>query len=297
MINTKNKRNMSGANNPNYVWSNEDIFSAARESVSYVDFKNRFKGAYCAAYRRGIFDEVKKLLKTVNKKWGNKQDIRTEALKHNRRVDFENACHGAYNAALKLGPEFMEDICSHMPPRDRFGENGSNFKWKDSYLAELASRCLNKDEFYKKHPGPYQAACKRGLIHKICNHMPIRTASSSGEIELMGKIKEVYENAKKHVATKIKIKYRPYIHRFHLDIYIPELKKGIEYDGIYHHSLKGLARGRKNWPVAALKKYHEIKDLYFLSQGIQVLHINEKDWLFDKEGCIRRCLDFLKNNS
>ena len=43
--------------------------------------------------------------------------------------------------------------------------------------------------------------------------------------------------------------------------------------------------------------YHTIKDRAFLSKGIQILHIEEKDWNSDKEACIEKCLEFLRGEN
>lgn len=40
--------------------------------------------------------------------------------------------------------------------------------------------------------------------------------------------------------------------------------------------------------------YHQIKDEYFKSKGIELLHIKEEDWMEDKQGCIERCVEFLE---
>jgi very-short-patch-repair endonuclease len=78
-----------------------------------------------------------------------------------------------------------------------------------------------------------------------------------------------------------------------IDIYIPELRKGIEFDGDYWHSFEGLKRGRPDWPEEDLERYHQIKDRYFLSKGIEILHINEKEWLENHSKCLQKINDFL----
>lgn len=68
---------------------------------------------------------------------------------------------------------------------------------------------------------------------------------------------------------------------------------GIEFDGKYWHSAKGLKRSRKHWPEEDIINYHEIKDNYFLSQGIQILHIKEEDWHINRSLCISQIEQFL----
>lgn len=92
---------------------------------------------------------------------------------------------------------------------------------------------------------------------------------------------------------KVKIEGKPHIKRFEIDIFVPELNKGIEFDGIYWHSIAGLKRSRKHWPLEDLENYHQIKDTYFLGKGIKILHIKEQDWLKNKEECVKKCFQFL----
>lgn len=83
-----------------------------------------------------------------------------------------------------------------------------------------------------------------------------------------------------------------------VDIYIPELKLGVEFDGNYHHSFEYMRGCKKKvkWSDDDIRNYHEIKDTWFLTKGIAVLHIKEKDWLENKQACIQKCLDFLSNS-
>jgi len=125
-----------------------------------------------------------------------------------------------------------------------------------------------------------------------CPHCSER-GTSAAEKELRGFIKDVYPNVYRLQDRKVKIDSKPYIKGFHIDIFIPELKRGIEFDGTYHHSVKGLKRGRPFWSEYDLLNHSNIKDDWFASKGIQILHIKEEDWNVDKENCIKKCLEFL----
>lgn len=127
-----------------------------------------------------------------------------------------------------------------------------------------------------------------------CPRCTFLGGNSKMENDLMDAIKQAYPSAKKSKIRNIKMPKRPWVKGFDLDIYIPEIKKAIEFDGTYFHSIEGLKRGYPNWPLQDLKRYHIIKDAYFSSLGIKVLHIKEKEWLKDKEKCIDKCLKFLR---
>lgn len=66
------------------------------------------------------------------------------------------------------------------------------------------------------------------------------------------------------------------IKRFEIDIYIPEKKIGIEYNGIYYHSKNG-----KNTKSSI--KYHYNKSKNALLNGIELIHIWEDQWMNQKD--------------
>lgn len=61
-----------------------------------------------------------------------------------------------------------------------------------------------------------------------------------------------------------------------IDIYMPDHKLAIEFDGLYWHSEKG---GSKT------KDYHSTKTQQCANQGIQLIHIFEDEWVNNKEIC------------
>jgi hypothetical protein len=118
---------------------------------------------------------------------------------------------------------------------------------------------------------------------------------SKSEIELFEKMRSFYPSAKK-LRSRVFIEDRPYIKRFEIDIFIPELNLGIEFDGEYYHSFEKMRAdyNKRFWSDDDIRNYHQIKDNWFLSsKDIKILHIKWKDWDTNKEACIKRCLDFL----
>ena len=57
-----------------------------------------------------------------------------------------------------------------------------------------------------------------------------------------------------------------------IDIFLPKLKLGFEFNGLYWHSEKYKE-----------KNYHLDKTNYFLEKGIRIIHIWEDDWIFRPE--------------
>ncbi len=121
------------------------------------------------------------------------------------------------------------------------------------------------------------------------------TGTSYYETLLFDLIRGKIPHAKKLRDRRVKIKDKPYIKGFDIDIYIPELRKGIEFDGTYYHSFEYMRKSKNKilWTDEDIRNYHKIKDDWFYSKGIQIIHIKEEDWIKDKEKCIERCLTFL----
>jgi len=67
---------------------------------------------------------------------------------------------------------------------------------------------------------------------------------------------------------------RKYIYPKEIDIVIPELKLGIEFDGLLYHS-SGISSTFKNTP----KDYHLNKTELVEEQGFQLFHIFENEWI------------------
>ena len=117
---------------------------------------------------------------------------------------------------------------------------------------------------------------------------------SKAEKELFDLMKNIYSDVKK-IRSKVRDEAKPHIKRFEIDIFIPSLMKGIEFDGTRWHSFEIMRKSenKRKWSDEDIRNYHEIKDAWFLSKGIQILHIKEEDWNKDKADCVKRCLEFL----
>jgi len=100
---------------------------------------------------------------------------------------------------------------------------------------------------------------------KICTKCyPVQKQTSGSEIE----IKMFIESLGFNQINNQKILDNGY----EIDIYIPENKLGIEYDGIYWHS-----------NLYKRKSYHLDKTEECEKRGIKLLHVFENEWLFKKE--------------
>lgn len=290
----------SGENHPMFKWGTKTLKEEALRYKTKDEFRKMNPKAYKSAYRRGILNTIcshmpnKTVLlgeKNPSFKW-TLEKLQVEALKYETKSEFRKNNNGAYQIVKKRG--LLDTICSHMPKRDvLWGTKHYNFKWTSELLQVEARKYKTRSEFQEKSNGAYHTAHKRKVLDQVCSSMPTNGGLSRPEQSLFDLIKSLYPKAQKLRDTKVKIEGKPHIQGFDIDVYIPELRKGIEFDGKYWHSFEGLKRSRSTWPDEDIHNYHEIKDSWFKSKGIELIHIPGKDWFDNKQACIDKCLDFL----
>lgn len=286
-----NYLNRLGKDVPRVNWTHEMLRDEALKYINRIDFAKKSYRAYQAAVRMGILDKICSHMEPSKTKYKTVEDIRKEALKYNSRGEFQKS--SLYHVALRR--DILDEVCSHMPKRiDQSGENSPTFKWSFEEIKMEALKYNSRSEFAEGNNNAYAVACKRGIIDGVCSHMKIPGNTSRYEISLLDQIKSIYPKTQKLRDRKVKIENRPHIKGFDLDIYVPELKKAIEFDGEYWHSDAGLKRSRDHWPQEDIDNYHMIKDEWFQSKGISIIHIKEEEWIKDREFCIKKCIDFLE---
>ena len=67
-----------------------------------------------------------------------------------------------------------------------------------------------------------------------------------------------------------------------IDIFIPELKIGIEYNGLFYHSIENTE-----------KHYHLHKTMLSEKQGIKLIHVYEDEWRYNKKYIQNFLIDFI----
>jgi hypothetical protein len=292
----------SGENGSNSKWSFERLREEATKYTLKQQFQEADSAAYLAATRHARYNEIvahmpkrKDVTGSNNPrfKW-TLSGLKLEALKYKTRGEFQKNSPSAYITSRKFSPETFDQICSHMSCRvDVSNEKNANFRWTLGKIQSEASKYKTRGEFQKNSPSIYQTACRREILDEVCSHMGNSGIASTAEVGILDHIKSIFPKAQTLRHRKIKIEGKPHILGFDIDVYVPELRKGIEFDGEYWHSTDGLRRGRPEWPEEDLSNYHRIKDNWFASKGIQILHVREQDWKLNKNKCIEECLTFL----
>lgn len=90
---------------------------------------------------------------------------------------------------------------------------------------------------------------------------------------------QIYEFIKSIYAGTIICDTRKVISPLELDIYIPDLRIAIEFDGLMFHSVSTVEEDRSLRGEIMMKDYHKVKTDMCEELGIKLFHIFENEWL------------------
>jgi hypothetical protein len=165
----------------------------------------------------------------------------------------------------KYMPQFFKIInnFNFEPPLNlMFSEKIYFLKNKIFYIPECNIINCKENTILVKRPGfGFGLYCEK---HKNSNY------SSKKE-------NEIYDFVKNNYINKIEKNYRKFKNN-ELDIYLPDLNLGIEFNGLYWHSEKHVE-----------KNHHYNKFMFFKNIGIKLITIWEDDWRF-KQNIIKSIL-------
>ncbi len=157
-------------------------------------------------------------------------------------------------------------------------------KWILDRCKKEASKYKSKVEWENSSGSSYIIALKNKWVEECCKHMKNRRDGSEAEREILGIIKKIFPDARK---KRFYAKNRQFTF-LELDILVPSLKKGIEFNGTYWHG-KGFKRKWTDDPDV----YHQVKKEFLLENGVSFITIKESDWVINKDNCILECINFL----
>jgi len=129
---------------------------------------------------------------------------------------------------------------------------------------------INKILYYKRNE-------TKTTICTNCN--PINKNISGLEIQFINFIEKNYNGIILKNDRKI-------INPYELDIYLPELKLAFEFNGVYWHN-----------ELYKSKNYHYNKTLKCRNKNIQLIHIWEDDWIYNKDIIISMILNKLNKTN
>jgi hypothetical protein len=240
---------------------------------------------YNSDFYMGTEDFKTKSKKTILEKWGVDHYSKTDEFKTQTKetslskwgVEYPNQSNEIKNKKKKTNIEKFGSN-SHTTNEEHRVKNYkiSQNKWYLNYISDNLN--LFKCDMGGEHNFEilsttyYSRSISNIPLCTICN--PISKTSSFKEKDIYDFIKSIYSG-------KIIQSYRDGLE---IDIYLPELHLGFEFNGLYWHS-----DGQKD------KNYHLDKTNYFKERGVRIIHIWEDDWR-DKEEILKSQILYLLNN-
>ena len=145
----------------NTRWTPEAVAELASQCKTKAELNEKHRGAYKAAKRWGILDEIFShvVTKKPNGYW-TKERCQEVAMQYEKKAIFQNTEFSAYNAAFKNG--WLDEITAHME---------RNTQWKEFQLIAMAGEYETIADFREAEPNAYMAAHRMGITEKVFAHM------------------------------------------------------------------------------------------------------------------------------
>jgi hypothetical protein len=248
-----------------------------KESKKNIDYDNIYEKAKITNLikydvdnpSKSEFIKYKKRI-TTQINWGVDNPFQSSEIKEKIKVtNIEK--YGFYHPAIS-------DEIKNKIRKTNLKKYGSN-NYKSSEFDKIGT-LLKKDPQYLKYinKSTYLMICNQGHNYEIKydvyyyrKKLNIKTCTVCYPIDELVSIKEkeVFSFVASIYKGKIISSYRD---KLEIDIYLPELKIGFEFNGLYWHS-----------ELFKDKNYHLNKTNHFKNKDIRIIHIWEDDWIFKQE--------------
>lgn len=210
---------------------------------------------------------------TYQKKWGVDNFTKTDEWKEKTKktslekwgVDWHTKNKAIKDKISKTNLEKWES--KHVFLNNEWRKNNFKIAQDPNYLDFRSNKNIFNCDLQREHQfeistDDYYGRLKsNNKLCTICN--PISSQTSYKETEIFDFITSIYSG-------KIIKSWRE--NRLEIDIYLPELGIGFEFNGIWWHSDK-----------YKKKDYHKDKINFFKERGIRIIYIWEDDWIFKNE--------------
>lgn len=158
----------------------------------------------------------------------------------------------------------------------------SKFKWKCKKCGGIFEDKFNLN-FFNRHNHVAHARCR------TCYPLSKNSGISKAEIEIYNFLKSIYDGEIIQKDRKT-LTHNDYRNPFEIDIFLPQLKLGIEYNGLYWHGR------RENKPNSnRIADTHILKTEISEQKNIRLIHIWEHEWNSQKEYIKKFLIDIISN--
>jgi len=148
-------------------WTFEKCKEEASKYDRKIEFKNGNSWGYAVAKQNGWLDKITSHMikyKHLTPIQWTKEKCQVEALKYNKRIDFNKNSPKAYAACYRN--HWLDEICKHMK-----NPYESVFKWTKEKCQTIALKYNYRKEFQIGNKNAYSSARYNGWLNDICQHM------------------------------------------------------------------------------------------------------------------------------
>lgn len=178
-------------------WTDKEV--CHKEALKYktrTEFQDNSNGAYTYAMRHGFLDEICSHMDTIYEvKWNSKDACAKEALKYQRRVDFQRGSNSAYTYAMRHG--YLDDICKHMTYYGELSEEKE--KARTDYVRK--NIVITEDEWKELEKHLENASCAKTSSNRIQKHRCIYACEFEDNHVYVGLANNLRQRIKQHLRS------------------------------------------------------------------------------------------------
>ncbi len=249
----------------NKQWRKDECVAVAGLYETRNDFKRgEHSMAYSSARYNGWLEECCAHMTAQTESW-TLDKCKAIALQYQVQKHWRNAHQNSFAAALRNG--WLDECCAHMIKREDIG-----FEECKASAEKFDTRV----DWKRGDARTYAAAGRNRWLELCCEHMGEPNTVSSVEGQVFEYVISICPDAVRGERTLLGGKME-------IDIYVPSLKVGIEFNGIEWHCDK---RGKD-------LNAHQYKTNVAKSRGIRLVHVWSDEWENSRpvvEGYLRRLL-------
>ena len=240
---------------------------------------------YCAGHYTPTLEEVKIKINEITQDYelyneNEYTNLTTEVLMHHKncgniyKVTLHNFFNGArcpkcsHRSFLKEDTEFKDEVCNL---------TNNEFKVLDKYID-----CRTPIRIQHINCGHIQTVKPYIFLHQLKNKCPNCKVTNESILE-----REVRDYINSLGITTKKFKKKISNKWYEIDIYVPDLKIGFEFNGLYWHS--------ENIHKSKLNLFEKMKA--YESENIRIINIFEDEWTKNKDLVKTKIANILNKNS
>lgn len=163
---------------PRFVWTNELIWTDARQYGCTAAYRNTKGSSWQAAYKRGMLTDVTAHMARSKRPDYTTEELEAEALLYSQRRQFELGSPNHYEAARRR--KMLDQVCGHM--------SAAYADWDLQTVTNIALDYVKKVDFWKNDRKAYLWAERHGHLAQVCVHMKRRQRFTDDELAAAAKL-------------------------------------------------------------------------------------------------------------